>query len=1164
MAEVSREKWGTLKSAVADIDVLFEDATPVPLPAPEPEPTPEPEPPPSDDVDQPSVIQPPTPEPTPTPEPIPSPVVIPPVVPITEGIDYVPATPDQMDPTFGENHQAILNIQEGERLSGVIDFSQPQPDNIITPYVTFPGLYGEKIDVPDADWWMAIDNVSVGGKVIDFSKVPDGMHMLHVFTNLANPNITGCAKVIEVNNSDTALKQTRLPVNAVKFGQLILESHATAWVPVREREASPLKSWHKRNPLSLTDEQRQFLATEAQWTQEGFNNNYPCPLYLTWPELLKNSHGSHFIGQIQTQANTFTKHAVTNVSQQPAYDGPRGKNYLSPYSTVNQGHQILASGFMAFLGIQPDGRIVDIDYDGSVHTWFGPRSVEGVVHSDNMERALVSQKRGSYSDWHAPIKTKTLAERVADGEKEYIGDHNGYDWLWGAQDIWVDPDNLDTHYVADTLNNRIAVISRTTQRIVEVLPCADVSSVWTCHVLKDLGIRFVATSPQGLHIFWTNAGTEPKLIPVADAFWIRGKQFDSNRSASRILIMTSRFGEFYMWNPFTDHLVRIKEADGNGVQAFSFFAWDVLGLIGPKNRVYYSYVNSPNSNTGIRMFDPFLPGVVAESFRPKGHSTINQTDNPDRWGHYIWGFALPHHRPGVFLTTGMSQAGGWYIHRAYVGEQPIAIPRAPNTELGRKLFQKGKKNIFPPISTIFGGGGSGGIGYTADMFRGMSLAEAKAVMTNPEKPLLPVNLVGRGLVTQEEIDAIAGYIWSLRTQDHFVDGAGTTSFPTPTSTPTPISTTTPAPATTTTPVPAPTAGDFLSAVARAKKDGWAQFGSPISTVWPVLQSGDLRKIGIAQPAILTAWNGAAYDYDERALYFVANGGHVDYAGNETYRFLIDSATWTRLNDGAMPVVYPGGSETPYGGARGTALIPPIEQGPSAGHTYGGVQYSRLTKTIFWTCGIYSIEFSSYGELWEHNPSQAEQRNGLPPLGWRLYYGADGKPLARVGGHGACETTDGLIWMGMGGNMRRFDPRDPVGTLTPALVGPGADYGLGMTVFDADRNCIWFLAPHNRKLFRLNLDKTRAMYDWPDEMGPNSTAHGMVLRNGKLVFWDGVNRTLDFDPDTLAWRHWDWSLKGEVVGSRRVYSKWVYLSDEDVCVGVSDETTGMLVYHHPVD
>lgn len=77
-------------------------------------------------------------------------------------------------------------------------------------------------------------------------------------------------------------------------------------------------------------------------------------------------------------------------------------------------------------------------------------------------------------------------------------------------------------------------------------------------------------------------------------------------------------------------------------------------------------------------------------------------------------------------------------------------------------------------------------------------------------------------------------------------------------------------------------------------------------------------------AVICAWNGAAWDPTRRKMFMLANGGHVNYGGNEVYAidFSVNSPVWSRPRNATTPLPAGGQNYTQYSDGR-----------PSSNHTY---------------------------------------------------------------------------------------------------------------------------------------------------------------------------------------------------------------------------------------
>ncbi|MCB1676213.1 MAG: hypothetical protein KDI01_07980 [Halioglobus sp.] len=350
--------------------------------------------------------------------------------------------------------------------------------------------------------------------------------------------------------------------------------------------------------------------------------------------------------------------------------------------------------------------------------------------------------------------------------------------------------------------------------------------------------------------------------------------------------------------------------------------------------------------------------------------------------------------------------------------------------------------------------------------------------------------------------------------------------------------------------------DKLSAVA----SGWCEMRVPgskpgIAAVWPDV---DRRIRQVAGPsAVLTAWNSAAYDPVDRYLYFMG-GGHADYGGNEVYRFELDSGTWRRLTD-PSPLDY-------YTAASGghSFWIPDTDRVPGAFHTYDGLLFLPATRTLLaLSLGPANGARVDPGEAldqthlkadgggprqYEFNPSLVDERNGLPPLQWRLVGTRDwGYPRSAV-------LPDNTLVLGS--RTRLYRAQLVAGKLQVlSQFSSQADSGDGTLVYDAGRELLWSM--HAKVL--LAFDRTgRLVKKLPS---PNRAKSIAISTDGRLVTWDGGALVSVLDPDDSA-AHWsvtDWGAQGPAAAhSGRVYEKWRHVGD-NLFVGVSTHQHGVWLF-----
>ncbi len=365
---------------------------------------------------------------------------------------------------------------------------------------------------------------------------------------------------------------------------------------------------------------------------------------------------------------------------------------------------------------------------------------------------------------------------------------------------------------------------------------------------------------------------------------------------------------------------------------------------------------------------------------------------------------------------------------------------------------------------------------------------------------------------------------------------------------------------------------------RAKLDrqggGWCEIRVPgphpsISSVWPRNLVARTRMV-VGPRAILTAWNGAAFDKQNLLFYFMG-GGHADYGGNEVYEFDLKTGQWARLTDPSpLTHLFRFRDKKPAKAAR-YCWSPDMRRVPGAAHSYDGVQFSRQTGTIFLLM-MGAANGSCFDDkeekfdgdplvlfgrgrgvgMFEFNPARRETRNGLAPLTWRRLAQPD---RFRLRYPRSLEQPDGTMMVGSRTSLYAFDPSS--GTVGKRLWRQ-SDLGDGVAEYHPSG---LVLSLHRKALL------VRSLRSGALERIPAPAFHSKSLavdRRGMVVSWDGRHRILTIDPRARdrAWRFYDWSGAGPPTGNRRVYSKWQYVATHGVFVGLSTQTTGVWVYKHP--
>ncbi|MET0087448.1 MAG: hypothetical protein ABW082_13145 [Sedimenticola sp.] len=334
-------------------------------------------------------------------------------------------------------------------------------------------------------------------------------------------------------------------------------------------------------------------------------------------------------------------------------------------------------------------------------------------------------------------------------------------------------------------------------------------------------------------------------------------------------------------------------------------------------------------------------------------------------------------------------------------------------------------------------------------------------------------------------------------------------------------------------------------------------------------------------SILHAWNSAAFNRDQYKLYFMG-GGHRDYGGNGVYEFDLLNGKWSRLTDpSTLDMLFIAKDYNKRGNKpwRRLCWMPDTSSVPPSTHTYDGLVYSSLSKTVF----LYSMKAAngsciedpsddykasekvighrtqSMG-LYEFNPDRNKERNGLAPLSWRKVAGYG--ELKKLEIHqGYPLSTDILKSSIIIGSKRRtvfLDTRNGRQDNT-RVFSFQPDYGVGNMLYDKKRKIVWSL--HKGYMLAYDLNSGRKL-----RKIKSSIPHGKSLAiasDGNIYSWNGTSKVSVFDPDSdPVWKTYEWGDNGPDIGNSRVYGKWVYLDKEGVFIGLTTHKTGVWVYKHP--
>lgn len=606
-------------------------------------------------------------------------------------------------------------------------------------------------------WRLLVDGVPQASPTIDTTTLGTGSRVISCQVMEQNGiAVRGGSIVAVVNNGNHPF--TNLEQQAVIYRpwhQGLRPSLAWGRVDVLQPKAYPLDPQLSQHPVAITDTDRQRLRTENIWWVEGISHQ-PTPLWESLPMLVKNSHGDYFVSQWNPQgggSGVVAANAEPFVRAAPAFDGPRGVGNTSPYSSLcPDKYHVLASGQTGWMGVDKSGRIYTLDVTGRVETKLGPRSVAGEVQTD------------------AALVDFTLDQRIAAGEKEYVGDSGGQP-LKLPHDLWICDSFPFEGVVADTGNDQIREIhfgypdpknsEQTTARLMRKWPIDGVTSVWGSEALQqEHHISWVAVSPLGL---WSqhveadeNLGPTgpvnhhpPELVAsVPGAFWVRVR-------GTEAIVLTLNLG-VYKYDIADSSLTELRAPDVVG-HNFVFGSLDELGSIGPIGRFYYGGTMNKTSIKWIDI-DTSEEGGISGGQAYNRAEYGNWIASSDPLGHYMWGFS-PHATLPKFLSAGITSSS-WFLWTACLGELPVLDTPIPYR--GAELWRAGGIDRYLSPQAVYGRNAHGMIGYSCDDFRDFrTWDEARQTVLNTLEPFLGTN------ESNEDKEAVGNHLFLQRTRKHF-------------------------------------------------------------------------------------------------------------------------------------------------------------------------------------------------------------------------------------------------------------------------------------------------------------------------------------------------------------------------------------------------------------
>lgn len=605
--------------------------------------------------------------------------------------------PARLNPSTGK----YVQLGDGERVSGVVTFGTVVVDR-----------YGRVMPTPWPPWRLLLDGVEPASLTVDTAQRPAGHLALTIqVLDAQGKDVGNQTTIVVVNNTGAPVTQTTgLKVAGSRIQTQQLNSSAWAEFDAIAPTPRPLGHGAAMHPPAQSDADRARMTTEKVWWVDGLVDPNTTGLYRPEPRLVRNRQGDVFVQHFYPTSFDDLAAATPVVACHPAFDGPRGIASLTGYAFLVPGLKDLASGHKGWLGISPEGRVLDVDITGEVTTIFGPRSVAGSVQTDHYDVGF------------------NLAQRIAAGEKEFVGDQSG-GTLWEAHDVWAKENSPDRLWIADTGHDRLVILDRVQQKITGTIPLADVTSTW-CGGTGP----WYAVNPQGLHV--VQQGQATLVAPIAGAFWVRG----SERGTVYVLTTTAAL---YEYDPATGTTTQ-RLGPQVAVQKFVYMAVDLKGQIGPIGRVYIGWVHHQGSygaNVGLSYVDPQPVGtpwtrkLYPELSLIKNYAVYgNWNANQDPLVHYPWCIAICGGDESVFAVGGL--ANGFKVWTAHLGPTPVPDPAV--LYAGTDEFVIGRLDEFLGLGAVMGNRAFGHVWLVAPDWKALTTwAQAQPVMHQDLDPFKP-------------------------------------------------------------------------------------------------------------------------------------------------------------------------------------------------------------------------------------------------------------------------------------------------------------------------------------------------------------------------------------------------------------------------------------------
>ncbi len=342
---------------------------------------------------------------------------------------------------------------------------------------------------------------------------------------------------------------------------------------------------------------------------------------------------------------------------------------------------------------------------------------------------------------------------------------------------------------------------------------------------------------------------------------------------------------------------------------------------------------------------------------------------------------------------------------------------------------------------------------------------------------------------------------------------------------------------------------LLTGVAAAQTPGIADI--PPGHWWEVPDSRLDRVAAHPNPggalqAVMTAWNGAAFDTRRERL-LVWGGGHRDYAGNEVYAFDLKTLTWQRLTEPSTPDAADSPSYA--------------DGGPRAPHTYASLEYLPQRDALY----AFGLSFGwPYGKGYPdiHALSLSDRdwnKAAAPPLpgGRSAAFAAYDAQARGVWCH--APDTAPLLFYDIDNKRWKQHARSPLAFGATAAVDPerGLLVAIGHYRSGQSQMRVWNVRAAQAVAIDPAPQGDRRLEGVP---GPGFQYDPIGRR---FVGWGGGGTIYALNPDTWTWRTLPAAAGNRIVPSKPqangTYGRFRYVPAQDVFVLVNRVDENVFIY-----